>query len=188
MSHQCLPAQGLWHLERTSSKHWHLWATAQHAKASAYTIAATQDYLEANNIQLVTHTLYSLGIASSDFFLLLQMKQQLKQFQGVKNTQAFFNNVISDRLQWMRSGAMVTWLERMTKCMYAEEGYWSLHGLTWFSMWASNHYLRCRESYFSANSVLILYKWQNNNKNNKKQLQTHTYKFLCFSNQCTLTL
>ena len=53
------------------------------------------------------------------------MKQQLKgrQFQGVEDARAFFQGVISDIPQSTWSGAMATWFERMTKCVFAEGGY-----------------------------------------------------------------
>ena len=53
------------------------------------------------------------------------MKQQLKgkQFQGVDDARAFFEGVIFDTPQSTWSGAVVTWFERMTKCLHAEGGY-----------------------------------------------------------------
>ena len=54
------------------------------------------------------------------------MKQQLKgkQFQGVDDTRAFFENVISDMQKSTWSGAMFEWFERMTKRVHAEGGYY----------------------------------------------------------------
>ena len=49
------------------------------------------------------------------------MKQRLKakQFYGVEDGRAFSESVISDMPQSTWSGAMVTWFERVTKCVHA---------------------------------------------------------------------
>ena len=47
-----------------------------HNNASAHTSAITLDYMETNRIQLVTQTLFSLGLAPCDSFLFPQAKQQ----------------------------------------------------------------------------------------------------------------
>ena len=99
-----------------------------HDNASAHTAATFLDCLEANRIQLVTQTPLSPGLAPCDFFLFPQVKRQLKvkgkQFQGVGDARAFFEGVNPDMPQSTWSGAMVTWFERMTKCVYAEAEGW----------------------------------------------------------------
>ena len=75
--------------------------------AIAHTAAATVDYLEANCVHLVTQIPYSSGLASCDFFLLPQVKQQLKgkQLQGVEDARAFFEGVITDRPDYIKKSA-----------------------------------------------------------------------------------
>ena len=46
-----------------------------HDNASAHTAAATLDYLQENNVQLVTHPPYSPDLAPCDFFLFPQIKK-----------------------------------------------------------------------------------------------------------------
>ena len=60
-----------------------------HDHASAHIATATLDYLEANRVQLVTQTWYSLSLAPSNFFL----------FQGDVDAQAFFEGVTSEMPQ-----------------------------------------------------------------------------------------
>ena len=50
------------------------------------------------------------------------MKGKGKQFMGVEDAGAFSEGVISDMPQSTWSGAMVTWFERIIKCVHAEEG------------------------------------------------------------------
>ena len=54
------------------------------------------------------------------------MKRQLKgkRFQGVEDTGAFFEGVISDMPRSAWSGVMVSCFERMTKCLHVEGGYY----------------------------------------------------------------
>ena len=80
-----------------------------HDNASAHTAAATPDYLEAIRVQLITLTPYPPGLAPCDFFLIPQVKQQIKekQFQGVEDARAFFEVVIPDMPQSTCSVAIV---------------------------------------------------------------------------------
>ena len=59
------------------------------------------------------------------FFLFPRVKQQLKgkSFQGVEDARAFVEGVISDMPRSTWSGAMVTWLERITNCVHAKGDY-----------------------------------------------------------------
>ena len=50
-----------------------------HDNASAYTAAATLDFLQENQVQLVTHPPYSPDLAPCDFFLFPLVKIELKR-------------------------------------------------------------------------------------------------------------
>ena len=96
-----------------------------HDNASAHTAAATLDFLQENNVQLVTHPPYSPDLAPCDFFLFPQIKKQLrgKPFASVEDARVFAEGAISDILQSAWAGAMDSWFERMAKCIQAQGGY-----------------------------------------------------------------
>ena len=96
-----------------------------HDNASAHTAAVTQDFLTANDVQLVTHPPYSPDLGLCDWFLFPSAKRQLKgkQFQNAEDARAFFEGIILDIFQSMWSGVMDSWFERMVKCVQAEGGF-----------------------------------------------------------------
>ena len=96
-----------------------------HDNASAHTAAATLDYLQENNVQLVTHPPYSPDLAPCDFFLFPQIKKQLKgkPFSCVEEARAFAEGAISDIPQSAWAGAVDSWFQRMAKCIQAQGGY-----------------------------------------------------------------
>ena len=100
-----------------------------HHNASAHTAATTLDYW--NKITLCWPcTPYSTDLAPCDFGLFPQVKRQLKgkQFLGIRDAQAFFEGVIPGIPQSAWSDTRVTWFERMTKSVHAEERYFEKTG------------------------------------------------------------
>ena len=83
------------------------------------------DYLQENNVQLVTHPPYSPDLAPYDFFLFPQIKKQLKgkPFSCVEEARAFAEGAISDIPQSAWAGAVDSWFQRMAKCIQAQGGY-----------------------------------------------------------------
>ena len=93
-----------------------------HDSASKHTAAATFDFLDASNVQLVTHPPYSPDLAPYDWFLFPSVKRQLKgeQFQNTEDARSFFEDVILDIPESTWSGVIDIWLERMVKRVQAE--------------------------------------------------------------------
>ena len=101
-----------------------------HDNASADTAAVTLDFLDANDVQLVTHPPYSSDLAPCDWFLFPSVEWQPKgkQFQNAKDARAFIKDIILDIPQSTWPGAIDSWFERMVKCVETEGG----RGLGWF--------------------------------------------------------
>ena len=110
-------------MEYTPSKDGSRCLLLPHVQARAHTAAAT---LEANRVQLITQTPSSPGLAPDDFILLPRVKQKLKgkQFQGVEDARDFFDCAILDIQQSTSSAPMVSWFERIAKCVHVDEGYY----------------------------------------------------------------
>ena len=106
---------------RTGTRHLLL----HHDNASAHTAAATLDFLQENQVQLVTHPPYSPDLAPCDFFLFPLVKKELKgkAFETVEDARAFVEGQISGIPKSVWAGAVASWFRRMESCIQANGGY-----------------------------------------------------------------